>query len=169
MSWQLLFGQVMEMENECLKARGMYILPSDFAYQHQCNGGGLKIALLDSRNVTSRCADLHEALGDCALQHWHVERLVEAFKGGRVSTADMHYRGCSVSICTATSVVIIQQCMSEKTHWTMNVLAEYTGIYRSTVLHISWYDLNMHETAAKWVSHNFSAMQLWMRYDMTTY
>jgi hypothetical protein len=61
----------MEMENKSLKTHGMYmyILPSDLAYQHQCNGGGLKIALLDSRNVTSRCADLHEALGDFALQH----------------------------------------------------------------------------------------------------
>lgn len=59
------------MENKCLKACGkyMYILPSDFAYQHQCNGGGLKITLLNSRNVTGCCADLHESLGDCALQH----------------------------------------------------------------------------------------------------
>ena len=73
-----------------------------------------------------------------------------------------------MSICTATSVVIIQQCMSEETHWTMNELAEYTGTSMSTVLQIS-YDLNMHKTAAKWVSHNFNEMQLWMRYDTTTY
>jgi hypothetical protein len=161
----------MEIENKCSKARGMYmhILPSDFAYQHQCNGGGLKIVLLHSRNVTGYCAALHEALGDCAPQHWQVARLVEAFKGGRVSTVDMHYRGCSVSICSTTSVVIIQQCMSEETHWTTNKLAEYTGISRSTVLQMLWCDLNMHETAAKWVTHNFNEMQLWMRCDMTTY
>lgn len=45
----------------------------------------------------------------------------------------------------------------------------FLRISTSTVLQISWYDLNMHETAAKWVSHNFNEMQLWMRYDMTTY
>jgi hypothetical protein len=62
-------------------------------------------------------------------------RLVEAFKSGRVSTADMHYRGCSVS-STTTSVVIIQQRMSGETHRITNELAEYTRISRSTVLQI---------------------------------
>jgi len=59
--------------------------------------------------------------------------------------------------------------MSEETHWTTNELAEHTGISKSTVLQISSYDLNMHETAAKWEPHNFNEMQLWMQYDMTTY
>jgi hypothetical protein len=76
------------------------------------------------------------------MRHWvivpynseRVATLVEAFKGGRVSTADMHYRGCSMPIHTAICVVIIQQCISEVTYWTMKELAEYTGIYRSTVL-----------------------------------
>jgi hypothetical protein len=49
------------------------------------------------------------------------------------------------------------------------LIAEYTGISRSTVLQLSWYDLIMHETAAKWVPHNINEMQLWMRYDMITY
>jgi hypothetical protein len=50
----------------------------------------VKIAVLRGGNARECHAELREALGDRALPSRTVARWVEAFKRGRVSTADLH-------------------------------------------------------------------------------
>jgi hypothetical protein len=64
-------------------------------------------------------AEIHEVLGDRAVPY-----RTEAFRSGRVSTADMHRSGCAVSVHTDMPVVIADQCMHEDRRWTVKELAE---------------------------------------------
>jgi hypothetical protein len=50
----------------------------------------VKIAVLRVRNARECHAELREALSDRAMPYRTVARWVEAFKWGRVSTADLH-------------------------------------------------------------------------------
>jgi transposase len=84
----------------------------------------MKIAVLCGRNVWECHAELHEALGDCAIPYGTAARWVQAFKTGRVSTANIHHSGHAVSIQTDMCVAIIEQCMKEDRRWTVKELAE---------------------------------------------
>ena len=74
------------------------------------------------------------------VKHWviilyHIERCkVGTLKGERVSTADVHHSECFVSVHTDMFVVITEQSMDADRRWTVKEVAEYTGIYGSTVL-----------------------------------
>ena len=74
-------------------------------------------------------------------------RWVKAFRGGRMSTADMPCSGHSVSIHIGISVTMIEQCMEEYRHWTVKALAERMEITGSTLLQL----LDICKIAAKWV------------------
>lgn len=125
----------------------------------------VKIAVLRGRNARECHAELREALGDRALPYRTVARWVEAFKRGRVSTADLHRSGRSVSAHKDVSVAVIEQCLMDDRRWTVTELAQHTGIPASTVRRILRQDLKMRKIAAKWVPHHLHETQKWTRYE----
>lgn len=89
----------------------------------------MKIAVLHDTDALEWHVERCEAWGDHALLSWAVARWVKAFRGWRVSTADMHYSGHLVSIRIDMSVTMIEQCMDKDRHRTVKALAEHRDFW----------------------------------------
>ena len=100
----------------------------------------VKIAVFHDTDAWEWHVELCEAWGDHALLSWSVARWVKAFRGGRVSTADMHCSGHSVSIHIDMSVTMIEWCMDEDRHWTVKALAEHRDfwVYIAALFTVTW-------------------------------
>jgi hypothetical protein len=82
----------------------------------------VKIAVLRGRNAR----ECHAELRDRTMARW-----VEAFKRGRVSTADLHCSGRSVLLAHKdVSVTVIKQCLMDDRRWTVTELAQHTVFLR---------------------------------------
>lgn len=117
------------------------------------------IVVLHSRNVCECPVQLHEPLDGCTIHYWAVARWVQAFVSGRVSIANMHCSGCSVS--TDILVAIIEQCKDEDWH---RSVAVHRGISGSTALQTLRQNLKVCKTVAKWVPHHLKEVQQWTCY-----
>ncbi|PNF37899.1 hypothetical protein B7P43_G06200, partial [Cryptotermes secundus] len=105
---------------------------------------------------------LQEACGECALPYRTVARLVKAFNEGRQNVADMLRPGCpSVS----EEEVYALSALLESDRHTIRELARETRLAHTTVLHILKERLGMRKTALRWVAHDLTEMQKWLRYD----
>jgi hypothetical protein len=124
----------------------------------------MKTAVTCSRNARKCHSELCVALG--VLQYWTVVRCIQAFKSGRLSTANMQHSRRSVSAQTDMSVCITEQWMDADWCRTVKKLTECTGIPVATVLQILWQNLKMYNAAAKCVPHYFNEMQHWTCYNV---
>ena len=86
---------------------------------------------------------------------------VQAFWSGRLSAASMYLRECSVFFYTDVWVAIIEQCMDEDWHWTMEEVTMHRGIFGSAVFRVLWQDLKMRTFAAKWMPLTGNKAQRW--------
>jgi len=65
------------------------------------------------RNAWESHAHMHKALSDSTLAYWTAARWLQAFRSGRISTADIHHGRRYVSIQIDKWVVITEQCIDE--------------------------------------------------------
>ncbi|KAG8225422.1 hypothetical protein J437_LFUL004243 [Ladona fulva] len=103
-----------------------------------------------------------EACGDSALPYRTVARWVKAFNEGQQTVADMHRAGrpsVSEEVHTVAALVDIDRSQ------TIRELAHETGLAHTTVLRILKERLGMRKIASRWVPHELTEMQKWMRYD----
>ncbi|KFM70806.1 Mariner Mos1 transposase, partial [Stegodyphus mimosarum] len=106
---------------------------------------------------------LQEACGESALPYRTVARWVKAFNEGHPNVADMLRPGRpSVSDADVQAVAAL---MDSDCRQTIRQPAGQTGLAPTTVLHILKERLSMRKIASRWVPHQLTEMQKWLRYD----
>ncbi|PNF42072.1 hypothetical protein B7P43_G10984, partial [Cryptotermes secundus] len=90
-------------------------------------------------------------------------RWVKAFNEGRQIVADMRRPG-RPSVSEKEVHALSALLESDRRH-TILELARETGLAHTTVLHILKERLGMRKIASRWVPHDLTEMQKWLRYD----
>ncbi|PNF18928.1 hypothetical protein B7P43_G15789 [Cryptotermes secundus] len=105
---------------------------------------------------------LQEACGESALPYRTVARRVKAFNEGRQNVADMRRPGRpSVS----EEVYALSALLESDRRHTIRELARETGLANTTVLDVLKERLGMRKIASRWVPHDLTEMQKWLRCD----
>ena len=103
---------------------------------------------------------LQEACGESALPYRTVARWVKAFKEGRQNVADVRRPG-RPSVSEEEVYALTALLDSERRH----TIGELARLAHTTVLHILKERLGMRKIASRWVPHDLTEMQKWLRYD----
>ncbi|KAG8234140.1 hypothetical protein J437_LFUL007507 [Ladona fulva] len=145
----------------CAQSRETQSLVSELSNEQR---SWIKIECARGRTARQcRHQGLQEACRDSALPYRTVVRWVKAFNKGRQTVADMHRAGRpSVSeeeVHTVAALVHIDRSQ------TIRELAHETGLAHTTVLRFLKERLGMRKSASRWVPHDLTEMQKWMRYD----
>ena len=106
---------------------------------------------------------LQEACGESPLPYRTVARSVKVFKEGRQNVADMR-RPSRPSVSEEAVYALTALLDSDRRH-TIRELARETGLAHTTVLHILKERLGMRKIASRWVPHDLTEMEKWLRYD----
>ncbi|PNF23534.1 hypothetical protein B7P43_G05594, partial [Cryptotermes secundus] len=106
---------------------------------------------------------LQEACGESALPYRTVARWVKAFNERRQNAADMRRPG-RPSVSEEEVYALSALLESDRRH-TIRELARETGLAHTAVLHILKECLGMTKTASRWVPHDLTEVQKWLRYD----
>ncbi|PNF14809.1 hypothetical protein B7P43_G07028 [Cryptotermes secundus] len=119
----------------------------------------MKIEYTRARKTRQSHQGLQEACGESALPYTTLARWVKAFNEGHQNVADMRRPGRpSVS---EEEVYALSALLESDHRHTIRELARETGLAHMTVLHILKERLGM----SRWVPHDLTGMQKWLRYD----
>ena len=123
----------------------------------------LKVECARGRNARQCYEGLQEACGDSALPYRTVAWWVKAFRDGRENVTDMPRPGRpAVSV---DDVHNVNALVLADRNVTIRELANDVGLAHSTVLYILKKRLKMRKIASKWVPHELTEYQKWLRYD----
>ena len=123
----------------------------------------IKIERARGRTARQCHQGLQEACGESALPYRTVARWVKAFNEGRQNVADVRRPG-RPSVSEEEVYALTALLDSDRRH-TIRELARETGLAHTTVLHILKERLGMRKIASRWVPHDLTEMQKWLRYD----
>ncbi|GBL74125.1 hypothetical protein AVEN_231020-1 [Araneus ventricosus] len=122
----------------------------------------IKIEFARGRTERQCHQGLQEACGESALPNRTLGRWIKAFNEGRQNVADMRRPGLPSVSEEVYAVAALLDC--DRCH-TIRELARDAGLAYTTVLHILKERLGMRKIASRWVPHDFTEMQKWLRYD----
>ncbi|PNF16764.1 hypothetical protein B7P43_G00887 [Cryptotermes secundus] len=122
----------------------------------------IKLECARGRTARQCHQGLQEACGESALPYRTVARWVKAFNEGRQNVADMRRPGRP---SVREEVYALSALLESDRRHTIRELARETGLAHTTVLHILKERLGMRKIASRWVPHDLTEMQKWLRYD----
>lgn len=98
-------------------------------------------------------ADLHKVYGKDALQLRTVFKWVRRFKVGRQSIENDPKEGRPCTVVTDKSVAVIKSMIDEDARYTVQEIADITGIHSSSIFKILREHLGLRKVCARWVPH----------------